>query len=183
MTDLKVTGVLFLKNVFLSDLDEKQDQESVKVEEKKQRIYSNFIDINGWPKTTDIKCWYCGLNFEGIPWFEPLMIEPLSDNVGCDTEICTDQDEKDYKPMHVVATRGIYCSCSCVLANVVQENCKINYIDKINMIRYVYEKITGHTAPEILQPSPSYTLMKDYGGDMTVDQYKKMIKKIMFGDQ
>jgi hypothetical protein len=163
-------NILFIQGVFI---DNKTDTVTP---DKKRKVYDKipiiFKDLDTWPKTTNIKCWFCTLNFEGVPWFEPQSIEPLVESTGA---IITETTTKKKVSMIV---KGFFCSCNCVIANILTHTKVLSdVINKTSMLLYLYEIMTGKPTT-YLESSPPHTDMEQYGGSLSILEYQRVLKSL-----
>jgi hypothetical protein len=167
ISEFKEQNILFLKGIHIEDIVSVEDiyqQELLNnidettVEIIYDKIPKHFTTLDDWPKSTNLRCWFCSLKFKTIPWF-------IIENVNHTSE----GSKFDIK--------GNFCSCGCLLGFV-----KINYnerndFDIYRSINKLYTIFYNKKISEI-KPSPNQYILKIYGGDYTIDDYKKEIKKI-----
>ncbi len=133
-------------------------------------IPSIFINLSSWIKSTNLLCWYCRRNIKSTPWFEPQSVDPVQTNsTGNDHETTTDDC--------TFSTRGIFCSCSCVVAHILMISELTEKQNKMSMLTLLYSKMTGKKM-KTMKPSPPSTLLECYGGNMTELEYDMMISSI-----
>ena len=103
--EYKIPKILFLRGVFikdcipLDDIFERQLIEQLNIENPivtYNDFPSIFTNLNSWIKKTNLKCWYCDLNFDNMPVFIPKVIE----HSGLNT---------DYN----ISSYGCFCSFCC----------------------------------------------------------------------
>lgn len=122
-------------------------------------IPSIFINIDTWVKHTNLKCWYCHLNFELTPIFIPKLIEKNGDDIS----------------MH---TKGCFCSFSCAMTYINIYNTDL--CEKINekqKLLFLY-KIFYDKCVDDISESPPVHSMECYGGNLSIEQYKELITEI-----
>lgn len=170
--------VLFLEGVFLDDIIPIEDIfdkrliEQIEVKTVKYKpIPSRLEEISSWPTKTNIKCAYCTLNFNNMPWIEPSSIgrsnieKPL-------------QEMEHFRCNYFIDKEGTecYCSVGCVMGKIIKSKYTSSVKkDKIAMLKIEYRILTGKSPPPIIKPTNSHTDMDQYGGNMTEDQYKSKI--------
>lgn len=168
--EYKISKILFIKGVFIKDcipiddifeqhiidqlnLDTPIDVYSI--------IPSNFTDLNTWTQKTNLKCWYCDLNFDNMPVFIPRIIEPATTETG-----------------YNIGTFGCFCSFCCAISFNNINNSKIcENIRVKNMIMFLYKIFNGKNVKEIF-PSPSKYQMNHYGGPLDQMVYRNEIHKL-----
>lgn len=178
-------GTLFLQGVFKKDCKQIEDifQDrlmSDSITKKTNTVIYNkipsvFTDVDKWPKKTNLLCNWCTRKFDTFPWFEPQSIEPVSiGDVGIvlsPSKLIRNNLQKGFS----IITKGIFCSVNCVSA-FIHKNYR-NLSDKHNkleMLKFLYLLVTGNSVCEIL-PSPEFTEMLQYGGQLSRIEYQKKI--------
>jgi hypothetical protein len=168
--EYKVPKILFIKSVFIKDcipiddIFEQQIIEQLSIEAPiitYEPIPSIFRSLSTWVKKTSIKCWYCDLNFDNSPVFIPTNIDKLS------------------KPhTYSIGTHGCFCSFCCAVAYNDLHNQKIcNNVGKTEMILYLFNIFNNKTV-KYIKGSPSKYIMKQYGGKVESNVYRRMIKEL-----
>ena len=107
-------------------------------------------------------CWYCR---HPIPTeWHPLGI-PLKHKIAADKVDCFECE-------------GVFCSFNCCVS-YLNEHTDYRFKDSSVMLLMMYRKITkcGKTVTSIL-PSPSWKLLKEYGGHLSIEDYRKCIQQI-----
>jgi hypothetical protein len=124
------------------------------------RIPKVFESIETWPRSTNIHCWYCTNQFNGMPIFIPSVIEP---------NIHTKNGDK-----YLIEVEGNYCKWQCAMS-YIRETTKdlIRAIEKINNLYFLYKIINGNY-PSHIPEAPNKYILKKFGGTMTTDQYYKL---------
>jgi len=167
--EYKSPHILYIENVFIKDcnnIDDILKQKLLNNNEKSKHKtfnYSNipsiFNIIDNWIKDTNIKCWYCTLPFKTQPVFIPKNIEPSQNNIN-------------------IKVFGCFCSFSCSMSYINIHYTKLSdKIDKTNMLIYLYNEFYKKPITYI-EPSPSLYLMEQYGGNLTISEYKQLISKL-----
>lgn len=106
-----------------------------------------------WPEKTNIKCWWCTLSFDSVPCFVPTkMVSGKYTVLGC------------------------FCSFNCAMAyNLYSlEQNQHDRLRKCSLLNSLYYEIHGE--PKEILPSPPKETMIMYGGKLTVEQYRDLIK-------
>lgn len=168
--EYKVPKILFIKNVFIKDciqiddLFEQQLFEQLKQDDDiiiYDKIPSLFMCMETWIKKTNVKCWYCDLNFETTPVFIPKLIEPSTTKSG-----------------YSMGVLGCFCSFSCAMVyNNLYNNKLCNNIKTREMLLFLHNIFFNYHVREIYE-SPSKYIMKQYGGDIEPTKYRKLINEL-----
>jgi hypothetical protein len=108
------------------------------------------------PEQTDISCFWCKNSFTGTP-------------IGCPI---------DYKN-NIYITDGIYCSFNCCLS-FIYDNESNNLYEKSNkLLINIYKLCFGNTK---IEPAPSWRLLKKFGGEYTIEEFRNLFYKIEYID-
>jgi hypothetical protein len=128
-----------------------------------EKLPSVFESIIDWPTSTNILCWNCNLPFASTPIFIPTSIEPIISKI----------KENKYS----IGVKGVFCWFSCAWHFI--HNRQMDLIDRIetlNKLKFLHKLITGNPMKDIVSyPSPFE--MKQYGGDLTIEQYREKIAR------
>ena len=112
-------------------------------------------------------CWYCRhtLPMEWYPVGIPLRYKTVDNTFDCE---------------------GVFCSFNCCIA-FLQEHYDYRYKDSSVLLLMMYRKMNaknsgggdeGKKLTNII-PSPSWKLLKEYGGHLTIDEYRKCIQQFV----
>ena len=170
VNEYKRSKILFIKGVFIKDcipIDELFEQHIIEQLDMDAPIInynsmpSIFTDINSWVQSTNLKCWYCDLNFDNYPIFIPRLIEPATTISGFN-----------------IGTFGCFCSFCCAASYNNIHNIKIcDNIKLKEMLLFLYKIFNNKGIKEIF-PSPSKYQMIHYGGSMDSMIYRKKVNKL-----
>ena len=109
-----------------------------------------------------VKCWHCR-HLLPPDWY-PLGI-PLS------------YSEKTKQ----FSIEGIFCSFNCIRAYIHESNTTFRYKESGHLLHMMYRKLFGMETPIIeIKPSPSWKLLKEYGGHLDIDDYRKCLQYIEY---
>ncbi len=189
-------GILFLQGVFKKDCqkiedmlkgklmsnDPLQQQESISFD----KIPIIFNNLQEWPTSTNIACWFCTRFFKGRPWFAPQTIEPkfsvqkdnnIKDNHIKETKEVVIKSNLKEAPTkeYVISVQGVFCCANCVMAYILLHTTDlVERLNKIAMLKFIYELFMGRPITHI-HPSPSPYNMVQYGGSWTPTVYQQKI--------
>lgn len=148
--------------------------ESLGITKEKGKVFSTVlynteskINLFYTPKLStnlaSVNCWYCRHGL--IPNTQPLSI-PL----------CI-ESENPFK----VKAEGVVCSFNCMLAYITEYD-NYKYKDSASLIHLIYHKIfpTKNILISDLKPAPSWKLLKPYGGELTIDEYRKSFQIVLY---
>lgn len=133
-------------------------------------INTNIINISNdkiiYPNDNLINCPFCTDNKE--------IIIPDKTNICCMYDTCKMKckpvflpDKYLNKTFYII---GWFCSINCALSyNLKLNDSKVN--ERINLLYYLYE-----IHNEKITPSPDILLLKKYGGNLTIEEFRKINK-------
>ena len=181
-------GSLFLHGVFKRDARKLEDmlrdqllnEDYCIVPDVKtyDAIPVNYTSDETWPKSCDFQCWWCTLTFKGMPRFMPLSIEPISNGPIGNVLTASELKQIINRKAILIPTKGIFCTVNCVAAYIyVHIHDLADRLNKIAMLKYVYELQTKKKIKDI-QPSPPPTDMVQFGGNMSIQQYRSKLESL-----
>jgi len=180
-------GVLFLQGVFKKDCSHIEDMfqnqllhedQQTEVMKSYEKIPIVFTSLSTWSNSTNLLCWHCHRTFKGRPWFEPQSIEPVSEGpIGVLLNGAELKKVFNKKNIFVV-TRGNFCRSNCVRSYIdLNTHDLAERINKINMLKFIYEIFTGQPVTNIY-PAPPPTDMIQYGGSLTTNEYQQKLDSL-----
>jgi len=165
----KKSFIVVLKGVNKNDLnlDKKMKENFVNsletFKENIQTLPNTYYTPDKWIKTTKLKCWECGDNFNNIPAFLP-------DN----PEIVF----KEGRKVTNYEVKGVFCCWGCVAryiyANVHEEN------KRIDMLRWaitIKNQFTGKNDIR-LEMAPHKSIMEEYCGEDGINKNEFKERKL-----
>ena len=123
------------------------------------KIPQSFTGIENWPKTTNLLCWTCSLNFDTTPVFIPLNLENSAS-------------------LLKMGVYGNFCSFNCAMDRINRYHSGPEQEDMKNNLRRLYF-IFKKTAVFIVEPVYDKTKMKQYCGPLgqTIDEWRVLNTK------
>jgi hypothetical protein len=139
-----------------------------------EKLPNIFNDIETWKKNTNLCCWNCTLQFTSTPVFIPKVIEPVTiKNKG--------DREKSNSKKFSISVHGVFCTFGCAKQYIETRN--YSYSDRVealNKIRLLHKLFYNTKMKEdIKYPLPIQ--LKQYGGDLTVSEFRENINKCSEG--
>lgn len=122
------------------------------------KIPSKFTTMENWPKSTNLKCWWCHKNFKSIPVFVPINIS-----------------NKGATPATEITVHGNMCHFFCASAYIDMffHERSVKW-ERHEMLKILYKKMTGQSI-EYIPRTPLPYCMVQYGGNDTVNAFNKKI--------
>lgn len=167
--DFKEPNILFLKGIHIDDIVEIEDlyqkellnnvrTNNLELNIIYDKIPSQFISLDKWKKSTNLRCWHCTLKFKNTPWF---IIENIhQSSTGLIYDIL-----------------GNFCSVGCLQGHInIYYNKRENF-DIYNSVKKLYKLFYNTNINEII-PSPNKFNLKIYGGSMEILDYQREIQII-----
>ena len=106
-------------------------------------------------------CWYCRypLHFDWYPIGIPV---------------------KYKKEANAFEVEGVFCSFNCIVA-YLNEHYDYRYKDSSILLLMMYRKLFGYDRKlTSIIPAPSWKLLKDYGGHLSIEEYRKCLQHIEY---
>ena len=118
----------------------------------------SFVDIRTLRRSC---CWHCR-HFIPSDW------HPL----GVPTKYRTTDDTFE--------AEGIFCSFNCIIS-YLSEHVDYRYKESFTLLGMLYRRIFGVVKKMTdITPAPSWKLLKDYGGFMSIDEFRKCLQRVDF---
>ena len=166
-------NILFLRGCFIGDcnsIEDMFDEQLVNQSMPECELYQisdtlydeipkRFISKEKWINNTNLKCWSCDCNFHNVPVFVPASLE-RSDNV---EQLCGSMD-----------VMGNFCSWNCAAQYINLHFTGSEKWEKHELLKLLHKIFTGSSIDEIV-PSLPKTLMKQYGGKKTSQEYRETL--------
>lgn len=108
-----------------------------------------------WPTTTDIACWHCCHQFDGVPIPIPKYKKADSDSITLYT------------------VYGVFCSCNCAVAYILERN---SYDQQQLLLQFksMATHVFGFLTADVfaLEPAPPRIFLRMFGGHLTIEQFR-----------
>lgn len=190
-------------NNFYSFIDESKKNHQCVVTMK------SYINKEDLPKSTSLHCFWCRHSFSTIPIGCPIEYVPprisktyyseitkytyvLRGNITksqCN-ELSTNEEnniedannaEYNIKNNDYYLMDGLFCSFNCCLAYIKANRTNPLYMDSESLLNKIYFDLFGENCIPLIE-SPSWRLLKNYGGHITIDEYRKNFYKVEYND-
>jgi len=190
----------------LSDLTSSNEEKELRsfLDNKEDKMIVTMIDyisLDKIPEKTDVKCWWCRHNFDWFPLGCPLKYvasqlektyfsDITKDKYTIKENISRDKRnffENNNNPKINIQEReyyeidGFFCSFNCCLAFINENKFNSIYKHSKNLLKKIYFDIFK-TYPDHFNPSPSWKLLKDYGGKLSIEEYRKNLNRVEYVD-
>uniref|UniRef100_A0A6C0KED2 Uncharacterized protein n=1 Tax=viral metagenome TaxID=1070528 RepID=A0A6C0KED2_9ZZZZ len=187
-----------IADLFISDVET-----SVSFLDENKKNYKCNVSMSDWnrekmlPEKTDIKCFWCKHSFSTKPIGCPItfcnsMIEKsyvshitkdkyfMKENIGSKKlEMTKELSDIEIHPIKkdYYLTDGCFCSFNCTLAFIKDNNHNLFYKDSQSLLHSLYYQLIGKKVGKLL-PSPHWRLLKDFGGNMSIQEYRQSFNVI-----
>jgi hypothetical protein len=187
------------ENNFFSFLDEsKKDHQCI-------FTMKQYINQEMFPQSTDLHCFWCRHSFPYRPIGCPIEYVAPRISKSYHSEITKDKytlreniSPKQFKDMNTLINTeennnveysiiendfylmdGLFCSFNCCLAYIKHNNTNPLYINSENLLNKIYYDCFGKKCFPLIE-APSWRLLKNYGGHMNIEEYRKNFYKINY---
>jgi hypothetical protein len=166
------------------------------------KLWPIMIDVTlegALPAHTAKLCWWDHHQFENRPIGCPLRcIYPTKPKEKVNLKSVGPQasrpQEKDETPITVVSepspgptyeTEGYFCSFPCCKAYIISRKAEIKYKESLSLLTMMfmsfYDGSDGsETKIESIPVAPTWKILKEYGGHLTIQEYKSSIGKLEY---
>ncbi len=161
----------------------------------------NYLNEKTLPKTTPLHCFWCRHGFSYHPIGCPIEYRNgkmykkyyseitktryvLQENVttrqmDLGKQIDQTNFELDSLESNHYLIDGLFCSFNCCYAFILSEKKNPFYRNSLMYLKKIYHDIFQEEEAKLL-PAPSWRLLKDYGGDLTIDEFRQGFSKVDF---
>lgn len=157
------------EEVPLSDLLHERSKKAyyfLDVKKNEIKLWPNLIDmtLNGpLPVSTTKSCWWDRHPFNNRP-------------IGCPIRYHVKNGVETYE------TEGIFCSFPCCKAYIIDKGSKVKYKDSLSLLTTLFETFITEKSYNMLPPSPSWKLLKDYGGHLSIQEYRATFGRLEYDE-
>jgi len=162
----------------------------------------NQEDHQYLPDKTLHRCFWCHHAFDVRPIGCPLQYIPhriikhyyseiTKDNYTLRENISTCQltlhekmyaeNKMDMTSRDFYMTDGMFCSFNCCLAFIMDQHADPIYTYSEQLLNTIYTDLFGKDAQPIV-PAPSWRILKEYGGHLTIEEFRKNFYKVEYKD-
>jgi hypothetical protein len=152
--------------------------------------YLSMIDLQTHRPVHGYHCFWCRNVFTTSPIGCPIRYQPRQWLRKCKSEVTHETytlqqsvpehvsvegyDGVDVPQRKVFLTEGVFCSFNCCLAYIQDHRGQIRYRHSAVYLHRMHRHVFGSDVPPI-QPAPSWTLLKEYGGTMTIQEFRNTL--------
>ena len=156
------------------------------------------------PEKTDICCFWCRhsfttrpigcpLHYKSMRLYKKYYSEITKNNYCLQQSICSNQIENtndqndenfftlEISPSNYYLVDGIFCSFNCCYAFILEQQPNPIYQQSEVLLKRMYYDLFPDFDTQLF-PSPSWRLLKQYGGELTIEEYRKNLFKIEYID-
>ena len=187
------------KNAFFSYIDEAKKDHICVVTMK------DVVTEQKLPVKTNFSCFWCRHSFPYQPIGCPISYKctrlfkkyysEITKNNYCLQENISSKQFDDCKypsennfcslelePANFYMTDGMFCSFNCCYAFIRDNKANPLYTQSENLLKKIYfDMFSTHSID--LSPAPHWRLLQNYGGDLSIEDFRKTFYKIEFLDQ
>lgn len=158
--------------------DEKNSDYFIDLYNQKNRLSIVMLDytLNTMPISTTKNCWWCREIFNNSPIGIPIKYYPNTNK----TREIFKKNNLNSSEFDYFETEGIFCSFPCAKSFVVSERFNTKYKNSTQLLVLLYKKI--HNKITNIPTAPSWKLLKKYGGEMSISEFRDSFGKNMFID-
>jgi hypothetical protein len=166
-----------------------------KILDLETKRHFNYLSIT--TKTVKDKiynCWWCTLPIENDPIGCPLSMQQSTFRKGSSTPhkapIRKGDDEENAfctastESVITYYTDGLFCCLNCIKAYIMESGeHDAKYKDSIRLLAMMACDNEQIQDPLTINPSPPWRFLQQYGGHLTVDQYREMIGRMIYKEK
>lgn len=189
----------------LSDLSiSNEDKDNSFIDDKESNMSVTMLDylsLETLPSQINLSCFWCRHPFNSVPIGCPLKYNAsqlektyysditkdkytIRENISVDKRkkfMNNNGDTEKAKyaliEREYYETDGVFCSFNCCLSFINENKHNSIYKHSKNLLKKIYYDFFG-SYPDNLIPSPSWRLLREYGGNMSIDEYRGKLNKV-----
>ena len=193
------SNILSPRHPLYEKCEDQPDENTSGINEEYDSIPEYFIDIDSWPKSVNTLCWNCNLKIYGPPYFSPIgkVKKSVKSTESSDSSDTSEMDEcpnlfdnvADFtnvpdvyqtpsrtREVQALLPHGRFCTEKCAqrYINRVKDPKIKNTWESTELLKYLYEKMTGKVAQYIPEAEDPKLMMQFYGPKgITVQEYRE----------
>lgn len=155
------------KTTNLSEISTKKKSSNIFLEVENSS-FVDYVTFGCLPDRTDLCCFHCRSTFNTSPIGVPIKYIPKRLNV---SPLAGDSEIKEKGTNDFYYTYGVTCSWPCCLAFILEHSHLPFFKNSKSLLYSLYYKL--YQIELKVKPAPSWECLKDYGGKMTIDEFRK----------
>lgn len=174
----------------ISELNSKSFVDDIKTDKKYIITMLDHLSCQKLPEKTSLFCWWCRNSFNTTPVGCPLKYVPTQIEKKYYSEI----HKENYSILHNISTKnidrvvssstkenyyetdGIFCSFNCCLSFIQDNNKNPLYYQSRTLVGKIYTEMCDTITLDI-NPAPHWRVLKDYGGNMSIEEFRESFCK------
>ena len=175
---------------FIDQLSINHDKKTYSFMDDSKQLHSCIVtmiqDKKVLEKSENTKCFWCKNSFDGKPlgcpikFIAPEIVKKHYSYINNENYIIREKTFKDSEEISYYETDGIFCSFNCCLAYINSNKKNYMYKDSLMLLSKMYYDLFN-TKFNII-PAPSWRILSDFGGNMSIDEFRKSFNKIEYLD-
>lgn len=143
-------------------------------------------------------CYWCHHPFKNTPIGCPIRYHTDSVAKLCRSELSKEEyvveqaipkntilqkDDFYHIPKNYYETEGSFCSFNCCLAYIQDKGRNPRYTNSYNLLMKMYKEMYPEHKIQRILPAPDWKLLREYGGFMTIEQFRNDSRNHIFVDK
>lgn len=160
-----------------------------------RKIHKCCMSAVQYSKSNEYCCFWCRHPFSSTPIGCPIEYSPRVISRVYNSEITKDTfvvnesiaSNQEIKDQHILKTKesehyesdGIFCSLNCTLAFAIENKHNPTYSKSVMLVHKIYNEIVENKTSSLI-PSPSWRMLKEYGGNLSIEEFRKNFQRISY---
>jgi len=189
-----------IQSTLIEDITKTQNEQLLfLVKDKKRNVHVSMVNMENKQKLKQTLCFWCRHPFSDEPIGCPIRYHTHKMLQFCDSKITNEHytvcqkiskfqkynENKNnvFIPYNEYETDGIFCSFNCCKAFILDNRHNPLYRMSEFLLVKLHMDLFELKEPFTILPAPSWRMLVQYGGDMTIDQFRDTFQKYTYEQQ
>ena len=122
----------------------------------------------------------CPLQYKPKRMYKQFVSEITSDVYTVSEHVTNTIDQSSHTEEGHYETEGVFCSFNCCMAYILDNQHNSKYKHSKNLLYNLHRSLFPAQKFHIIKPAPSWKLLREYGGTLTIDEFRKSFGQYVY---